>query len=174
MNPPDDRRHRGDVAPGGRRLEDRETLAWLALGAAALALLISIVIALGALGNADELEHQADRIELVVDRTTGVVLRLERDAHAQCGRTQQLRGDVNKVAAAAYLAVTGAARNPAATTDARARYRRLADAMAYAPATDCRRAIDDPLSYRRPPAIPFRTLDNAEVLRILAAGDLRR
>lgn len=165
MTPPDPRR--------------RPRVANLALGLAALALFVAIIgTIVGPLGEARidavqaaELEDQANRLEAQAARLERIVTRLDVDARAQCERTQVNRELVNRVSAAAFLAISGAQAN-AENAGERGDYRRIADAMFYAPPTNCARAVDKPGSYLRPHDVAFRALDTSDVLTILIHGRL--
>lgn len=110
-------------------------------------------------------------VVLTLDRDRVAVDRLVAAERGVCERLQSVRDGVNRHGAIIYVVLRRAAQTAAeAGDDRRAENWRIAAGLPmYRPPTNCRAAVDHPLTYRPPQPIPFRLVPSTDLEKIIGA-----
>jgi hypothetical protein len=99
-----------------------------------------------------------DRLDHANRQVRETNARLDVGEQVQCQRVQKSRERSNVSEARQYLVLINAVSNPRTPARIRERYTDIANTSTYDPPTDCRAAVAHPLTYRRPPSMPFSRL----------------
>lgn len=131
--------------------------------------IIGGVLITNAQDTAEKAQASARQSEQAIAKLYTQDIRIDSVAEGQCERVQLERERSNVLEATVYLVLkTASVASPSPM--ARKAYKEQAEATAYAPPTNCDRAVADPRGYRPPPRIPFTVLGADFANRIIQAA----